>query len=115
MPWPLVQSSPSGRRYEAIAGDFANIPTVPQAVADALLAAARKLDEAPLTRQQMEAKGKGGKDVRRSTGEINGQGSVIDAYNQQTTIENSPRSPRLQRHRRPMEAPRRQEPVSLRQ
>ena len=29
-----------GRRYEALAGDFANIPTVPQAVADALLAAA---------------------------------------------------------------------------
>ena len=52
---------PTGRRYEAIAGDFANIPTVPQAVADALLAAARKLDEAPLTRQQMEAQEKAAK------------------------------------------------------
>ncbi len=47
---------PSGRRYEAISGDFTNIPTVSQAVADALVAAARKLDEAPFTRQQLEAK-----------------------------------------------------------
>ena len=47
---------PTGRRYEAMTGDFANIPTVPQAVADALLAAAHKLDEAPMTRQQMKAR-----------------------------------------------------------
>ena len=45
---------PSGRRYEAVAGDFANIPIIPQVQADSLLAAARKLDEAPHTRQEME-------------------------------------------------------------
>ena len=73
---------PSGRRYEKISGDFANIPTVHQGVADALLAAARKLDEAPLTRQQMEDERE--KTPRRATdtaAKANGQGSVIEAYN----------------------------------
>ena len=78
---------PSGRRYEAISGDFAAIPTVPQAVADALLAAARKLDEAPLTRKQMEARQKAAKTSDRHRAESNGQASVIDAYNQRVTIE----------------------------
>ena len=58
---------PSGRRYQAIAGDFANIPTVPQAVADALIAAARKLDEAPLTRKERERKRREKRRLRRAT------------------------------------------------
>jgi hypothetical protein len=78
---------PSGRRYEAIQGDFANIPTVPQAVADALLAAARKLDEAPLTRQQMEQRERAAKDCGKYRAESNGSGSVIDLYNGQASIE----------------------------
>ena len=61
---------PSGRRYEVISGDFANIPAVPQAVADALLNAARKLDEAPLTRKQMEVAGKGGRNEQPTPGRI---------------------------------------------
>jgi len=43
---------PSGKRYELLEGDFADVPAVSQARADALLAAARKLDEAPFTKQE---------------------------------------------------------------
>jgi len=78
---------PSGRRYEAISGDFAAIPTVPQAQADALLQAARKLDEAPLTRKQMEAREKAAQTSDRHRAESNGHASVIDAYNGRITIE----------------------------
>ena len=78
---------PSGRRYEAISGDFAAIPTVPQAVADALLNAARKLDEAPLTRKQMEAREKAAKTSDRHRAESNGQASVIDEYNSRVFIQ----------------------------
>ncbi len=74
---------PSGRRYEAVSGDFANIPTRPQAVADALLAAARKLDETPLTQQQADSQAEESTAHRAHS---NGQASVIDAYNQQHTI-----------------------------
>ena len=78
---------PSGRRYEVVAGDFAAIPTVPQAVADTLLAAARKLDEAPYTRQQLEAKEKAAKTSTKHQAESNGHGNVIDAYNAAVSIE----------------------------
>ena len=62
---------------------------VSQARADALLAAAKKLDEAPLTKQQMEAKEKAAKESNRHKRESNGEGSVIDQFNQRTTIENT--------------------------
>lgn len=78
---------PTGRRYEVVSGDFANIPTVPQAVADALLEAARKLDEAPLTRQQMQQREAAAKTCNKHRADSNGQASVIDAYNAATTIE----------------------------
>lgn len=78
---------PSGRRYEAINGDFAAVPTVPQAVADALLAAARKLDECPLTRKEMETRQKAAETSDRHRAGSNGQMSVIDGYNQRITIE----------------------------
>ena len=45
---------PSGKRYETMSGDFANIPVIPQARADALLDAARKLDEAPFTKIEIQ-------------------------------------------------------------
>jgi putative DNA primase/helicase len=77
---------PSGNTYRAIAGDFGNIPTVPQAVADALLAACHKLDEAPLTRKQMEAEEKAAATSTKYRNQSNGQGSVIDAYNGRATI-----------------------------
>jgi hypothetical protein len=78
---------PSGRRYQAIAGDFTDIPIVAQAVADALIAAARKLDEAPLTRQQMDAQEKTAATSTKYRSQSNGQASVIDAYNEQVTID----------------------------
>ena len=78
---------PSGRRYTRLLGDFANIPTIPQTQADALLAAARKLDEAPLTRREMEARETAAKTCNKYQGECNGQGSVIDGYNERVTIE----------------------------
>lgn len=74
---------PSGRLYETIQGDFANVPTVSQSLADALLAAARKMDEAPLTIQQMEAREHSAKQWTSTDGE----GSVINAFNQQRKIE----------------------------
>ncbi len=77
---------PSGRLYEAIAGDFTAIPTVSQDVANFLIAAARKLDEAPLTRQQMQAKQNAAPTSDRHRVESNGQASVIDAYNVAVTI-----------------------------
>ena len=78
---------PSGRLYEAIQGDFTAIPTVSQDVANFLIAAARKLDEAPLTRQQMEAKRKSAPTIDRHRAESNGQASVIDSYNAKVTID----------------------------
>jgi hypothetical protein len=78
---------PSGRRYEAISGNFANIPTVDQAVANALLAAARKLDEAPHTRQEMERREAAAQTCNKYRAECDGRGSVIDAYNERVTIE----------------------------
>ena len=76
---------PSGRRYEAISGDFATsppyrkpwpMPSWPR----------RKLDEAPLTRKEMEAREKAAKTCNRYRDESNGQGSVIDAYNAKVSI-----------------------------
>lgn len=77
---------PSGKRYEVIRGDFAGIPTLSQAHADALVYAARKLDEAPMTRQQLD---KGKKATAKSDGyrgQMNGQASVIDEYNKRFGI-----------------------------
>ncbi len=78
---------PFGTYYEAISGDWTNVPTVPQAQADALLAAARKLDQAPFTRQELERQRKAAEECRKHRAESNGQASVIDAYNEAVTIE----------------------------
>ncbi len=74
---------PSGNRYVSLVEDLADIPTISQARADALLAAARKLDEAPKTREQIEGAAKVHTAPRA---DLNGQASVIDAYNQAVTI-----------------------------
>jgi len=89
---------PSGRRYEAISGDFASIPTVSQAVADAMIAAARKLDECPLTRQQMEAQDKAAATSDRHRAQSNGQRSVIDAYNDRVYIQDELRQRGYEQH-----------------
>jgi DNA-binding MarR family transcriptional regulator len=74
---------PSGNRYVSLVDDLADIPMIAQARADALLAAARKLDQAPKTRQQIEAEAKVDTAIRAN---LNGQASVIDAYNQAVKI-----------------------------
>jgi hypothetical protein len=81
---------PSGQRYELLSGDLANIPTVTREVADALLNAARKLCEAPYTRQQLEAMKRreaAGKRSSRNRTSANGTASVIDEWNKRQTIE----------------------------
>jgi hypothetical protein len=78
---------PSGRCYEAIAGDWTNIPMVSQARADALLTAAKKLDEAPLTKQEMERIAANAKPSDKYRSGANGETSVIDLFNQKCTIE----------------------------
>ncbi len=76
---------PNGNYYEALEGDFAAVPLIPQAQADALLAAARKLDEMPMTKQEMEAaaKAQASTEHRRDS---NGQANVIDQFNERFTI-----------------------------
>lgn len=74
---------PSGNRYASLVDNLADIPLISQARADALLAAARKLDQSPKTRQQIEAEAKVNIAPRAN---LNGQASVIEAYNQAVTI-----------------------------
>jgi hypothetical protein len=81
---------PNGKNYTLICGDFANIPQISQARADALLEAARKFNEAPYTKQQLEAQAKreqAASENTRSRAALNGQGSAIDAFNAARTIE----------------------------
>jgi putative DNA primase/helicase len=72
----------TGKRYEVIAGDLTAIPTISQAHADALLSAARALDECPLTRQQKKREAKAQPRPAPSDG-----GSVIEFYNAKHAIE----------------------------
>lgn len=78
---------PSGKLYAAIAGDWANIATVSQARADSLLAAAKKLDEAPYTKQEMERKEANAKVSDKYQAGANGKGSTIDLFNKAISIE----------------------------
>lgn len=74
---------PSGNRYRWLSElTAANVPTVTQAHADKLLAAARALDEAPLTRQERErVESQARQAHRQRQAQANGQASVIDAFN----------------------------------
>ena len=70
---------PSGNRYQWIEGDLSTVPTISAEHAEALLGAARSLDEAPLTRQQLDALARAAKPLKRRA-DASGV-SVIDAYN----------------------------------
>jgi hypothetical protein len=79
---------PSGNHYKWLAGDAACVPTVTQDHADKLLAAARALDEAPLTRQEKERLETQAREThRKRQSQRNGQASVIDAFNQAHAVE----------------------------
>jgi hypothetical protein len=75
---------PSGHHYTMIEGDFAEIPTIPEAVADVLLQAARRLCEMPYTKQEL-AKLAGRKNQERNQ-QSGGDDDVIAAYNSEYKI-----------------------------
>lgn len=78
---------PSGRRYEWLSGDAADVPTVPQERAERLLAAARALDLAPLTKQGRERR-EAQACERLDTQRRKGPGvQVIDAFNAANRVE----------------------------
>lgn len=72
----------SGHQYKVIFGSLTDIPTISQARADALLGAARRLDECPLTRQQREQE----QHAPRRSHPYEGE-SVIASFNGAHTIE----------------------------
>jgi putative DNA primase/helicase len=80
---------PSGNRYAWVSGSAAEIPMVSQARANALLEAARSLDHAPYTRQELEAQEKRAREAtpKPRIGGDGQQGSVIDAFNAAHSIE----------------------------
>jgi len=80
---------PSGNRYEMVSGDLAQIPLIPQGRADALIAAARKLDRAPHTRQEVERIQRDAAQAheRRAAADRNGSTEVISKYNAANTTE----------------------------
>lgn len=80
---------PSGNRYEMISGDLAAIPMIAQAKAEALMAAARKLDEAPFTRQEKERieRDAAVAHQRRTAASRNGSANVIGQFNEAHAID----------------------------
>ena len=74
---------PSGQVYEMLSGDLTAIPKIPQARADALLAAARKLDECPYTRRERERIERQAAQTheRRVAASRNGSTGVIQQFN----------------------------------
>lgn len=73
---------PSGRHYELLQGRFSRIPNIEQEERDRLLACARKLCQAPRTRQEIARGILTPHEPRVYNGE-----SVIDAYNAKYGIE----------------------------
>lgn len=71
----------TGKLYRLVAGDWANVPVRPAAIVATLLDAARALDEAPLTRQQMQAAERRAQASAAARSSLNGNGSVIEVYN----------------------------------
>ncbi len=80
---------PSGKVYQMLSGGLAAIPTIPQARADALLAAARKLDECPYTRQEKERieRQAAQSHERRVAASRNGSTGVIQQFNSAHAID----------------------------
>lgn len=73
----------SGRLYQVLAGDFTAIPVLDNEVVIRLLDAARSLDEAPLSLQQIKGIQNKSAGYARCTGN---QASVIETYNASHTI-----------------------------
>lgn len=73
---------PSGRRYGPVVGNLAAAPLIPPEVRTELLQQARRADEAPLTRQELDAARKSKTQTR---GAFTGT-SVIDAFNEVHSI-----------------------------
>lgn len=80
---------PSGNRYTMLAGSVASIPAVPMARAAALLEAARKLDEVPLTRQEQERLEASAREAhRQQQAKVSDRRlSVIDVFNAANPID----------------------------
>lgn len=74
---------PNGDYYRMISGDLAHIPVIAQARADALVAAARKLDECPFTRQERERIERDAAEKHRRSvlPSRNGSAGVIEQFN----------------------------------
>lgn len=89
--YAVLQNSlhPSKRIYETLSGDPLHPPTISAADAETLLNAARKLCHCPQTRQQRDATEKNAKECNRSRAAVNGQGSVIDQFNQIRSIKDT--------------------------
>ncbi len=75
---------PSGGTYEWLKDSPRTIPTISQAQADALLMAARKLDQAPYSKLEMEQARKATKPQRSVD---SGSVSIIDEFNSNNDIE----------------------------
>jgi len=79
---------PSGYQYEWLYRGPTNMPVVSQERADKLMAAARALDEAPMTRRERETiEDQALQAHRQRPSNRNGHGSVIEAFNQSHMVE----------------------------
>lgn len=87
---------PSGKRYELLNGSWDTIPTITHDQRNALLDAARSLDEMPYTRQQAEAQvARAANAQPKATtyrASLNGTAPVIDAYNKTRRIDDELRA-----------------------
>ena len=72
---------PSGKHYKVVAGDFAAVPHVDMPRVKFLLDAARRLDQAPQTKQQLERAQKA--KVKRLTRNNNVAQDIIGQFNEQ--------------------------------
>lgn len=82
---------PTGNYYQLLEGDLEQIPVLGASHLDALLEAARKLDEAPYTKQQLDAMAAAmiASQARATAKKQTGALSAIDAYNQAVRIEDA--------------------------
>lgn len=80
---------PSGNHYELLRGDYSNIPTISNAVREVLVQAARNLDQAPHSRQELERMERAKESIEKRNQQqrsATDQPSVIDAYNEKIGI-----------------------------
>lgn len=78
---------PTGNRYQWVEGDLRSVPTISAARAQALLDAARRMDEAPYTRQQLEAQRKREQSATPRQRPDNSSGGVIGVFNEAHSIQ----------------------------